>query len=232
MTTTKQDWLPANHEALYDKANQTVSYLETSGVRVRLGFGDDTPQGEWFVNVFDVAYSAFITAYTAWKNPAQRTPVKMATLTDAENAFKPVYRQFYTGFLKQSPLVTDADLVAMGLPERSSGGHTPAPVPLTSPEAEVRLPEPAVVEIHFRDEGKEYRAKPAGVHGAEIAWAILDTPPENWSQLTNSSFDTKTPFRLAFEGGQRGKKLYFALRWENTRGAKGPWGNILDAIIP
>jgi hypothetical protein len=70
------------------------------------------------------------------------------------------------------------------------------------------------------------------VHGAEIAWAILDTPPVNWDALTHSSFDTHTPFRLTFGGDQRGKTLYFALRWENTTGEKGPWNEIQNAIIP
>jgi hypothetical protein len=31
---------------------------------------------------------------------------------------------------------------------------------------------------------------------------------------------------------QRGKTVYFALRWENTRGEKGPWSEIMSAIIP
>jgi hypothetical protein len=70
------------------------------------------------------------------------------------------------------------------------------------------------------------------VHGAEICWAVLDTPPVNWSQLVNSSFDTASPFRLSFEGEMRGRRLYFALRWENTRGAKGPWSEIQDTVIP
>jgi hypothetical protein len=34
------DWLPQNHEALYDKANQTMNYLNSSGARVRLGKKD------------------------------------------------------------------------------------------------------------------------------------------------------------------------------------------------
>lgn len=232
MKTSNHDWLPSNHEALYNQANQTMDYLTAAANLVRMGFGAGTPQGEWLTDAFDVKFTAFIQAYTAWSNPAQRTTVKTATLVDAEEAFKPLYRQLYTGFLKESPLVTDADLVAMGLPEHSSSGHTPAPVPLTTPEAEIILPSPGVVEIHFRDAGSEHVAKPKGVHGAEIAWEILDTSPENWKQLTNSSFDTHTPFRLSFEGEERGKKLYFSLRWENTRGEKGPWSSILEAIVP
>jgi hypothetical protein len=70
------------------------------------------------------------------------------------------------------------------------------------------------------------------MYGAEIGWDILDVPPVNWSQLRRFAFTTASPLRLGFEGNQRGKRLYFALRWENTRGVKGPWSEILDTIIP
>ncbi|MDR2622439.1 MAG: hypothetical protein LBC48_07665 [Dysgonamonadaceae bacterium] len=105
------DWLPKNHEALYNQSTQTMDYLTASANLTRMGFGADTPQGEWLVNTFDVAY-------TAWANPAERTTAKTAALTSAEEAFNPLYRQLYTGFLKVSPLVTDSDLVSMGLPLR------------------------------------------------------------------------------------------------------------------
>jgi hypothetical protein len=52
------------------------------------------------------------------------------------------------------------------------------------------------------------------------------------NDLTNSSFDTHTPLTLEFADEDRGKVLYFALRWENTRGEKGPFGAIMNAIIP
>lgn len=37
---------------------------------------------------------------------------------------------------------------------------------------------------------------------------------------------------LTFDENQRGKTVYFALRWENTRGEKGPWSQIVSSIIP
>jgi hypothetical protein len=88
------------------------------------------------------------------------------------------------------------------------------------------------VKINYRDMNERGMAKPKGVHGVEIAWEILDTPPVNWEQLIHSAFDTRTPAQLVFHGDQRGKTLYFALRWENTRGEKGPWGEIYGTIIP
>jgi hypothetical protein len=99
-------------------------------------------------------------------------------------------------------------------------------------DAVVDATSPATLTIHFHDHGSEKKAKPKGVHGAEAAWEILDTPPTDWSQLTHSVFDTNSPLVLTFNGDQRGKTLYFAMRWENTRGEKGPWSDIMSAIIP
>ncbi|MDR1600815.1 MAG: hypothetical protein LBS42_00085 [Tannerella sp.] len=225
------DWLPKSHEGRYDQAMQTMTYLSAQDNLTRMGL---TGFQTWIVGTLQPAYGAFNVAFEDWKNPAERTSVKTATLRAAEDTFVPLYRHLYVGMLKENPLATDADLVAMGLPERSSGGRKPAPVPTTSPAATVKTPGPGIVEIYFRDNSVDNssRAKPSGVHGAEIGWIVSDTLPVNWSQLVNSSFDTASPFRLTFEGEMRGRRLYFALRWENTRGEKGPWSEIQDAIIP
>jgi hypothetical protein len=50
--------------------------------------------------------------------------------------------------------------------------------------------------------------------------------------LIHSAFDTRSPFTLSFDENQRGKTVYFCLRWENTRGEKGPWSEIVSGIIP
>ncbi|MDR2692356.1 MAG: hypothetical protein LBB73_08750, partial [Dysgonamonadaceae bacterium] len=84
----------------------------------------------------------------------------------------------------------------------------------------------------YEKEGDHKRAKPEGQHGAEIAWIISDEAPAKWIELANSSFDTRSPFTLKFENDRRGKSVFFALRWENTRGEKGPWSPITQAIIP
>jgi hypothetical protein len=226
-----KDWIPQDHEGRYDLAVQTMTYLLVEDNLMRMGL---TGFQTWLTGTLQPAYTAFKTAFESWKNPAERTQIKAATLRGAEEAFVPLYRHLYTGMLKNNPLVTDADLAAMGLPERGSGGHHPPSVPVTSPASTVKTPGPGIVEIHFRDNSVDNpsRAKPAGVHGAEIGWAVLDTPPVNWSQLVRSSFDTASPFRLIFEGEERGRRLYFALRWENTRGQKGPWSEILETVIP
>jgi hypothetical protein len=56
----------------------------------------------------------------------------------------------------------------------------------------------------------------------EIVWEISDTPPVAIDQFKNSAFDTASPYAFVFDESQRGEKVFFCLRWENAKGAKGP----------
>jgi hypothetical protein len=234
MTTTRQDWLARNHEDLYDQAQQTWEYLSIPNIRVRMGFAMSTPQGQWLDNTFEPVYNDFHLAFEEWKSPATRTPFISEHLFATEKVFKQEYRQLYTGFLKESPLVTDEDLLAMGLPKRHTGGGKPAPVPTDYPAAQANTATMRRVGIdYYEDNATHRKAKPAGVHGVEVRWAVFDAIREvHIDDLVHSSFDTRTPLILEFADEQRGKVLYYALRWENTRGEKGPFGPIENVIIP
>ncbi|MDR2137959.1 MAG: hypothetical protein LBP50_00140 [Tannerella sp.] len=226
---TKSDWLMHNHEDLYNQASQTVNYL-TGDVLARIGITG--PILAWYNADFLPAHTRFKAAFEQWQNPAERTPTKTVALTDAENDFVKVYRQLYTGYMKSNPLVTDEDLVGAGMPTRHTGGNTPAHKPDTLIVATTDTSKPAAVGLHYRDRQSTGTAKPRGVHGAEIVWDVLDTPPADWSELRHSTFSTRTPAQLVFSGTQRGKTLYFSMRWENTRGEKGPWNEIESVMIP
>jgi hypothetical protein len=223
------NWLPRNHQELYDQATMTVDYLTEENLE-RMGISGSGK--DWFNNTVVVKYNKFGQAFDDWKNSSDRTVVKIAALEAAEADFNNAYRQLYNGYLRNGPLVTDEDLISMGLPKRPSGGRTPTPAPTTVVEATVDTSVPAIISVNYHDKDKKGTAKPKGVHGVEIAWEILGAPPTDWSELTHSAFDTRTPAQLVFSGEQRGKTLYFALRWENNKGDKGPWSVIYNAIIP
>jgi hypothetical protein len=106
------------------------------------------------------------------------------------------------------------------------------PPPSTHPDFEIDTAELRQLTIHFRDAGSTHRGKPAGVHGAEICWEFLNAPPEKIEDLKRSEFDTATPHTLRFDESDRGKRVYICLRWENNKGDKGPWGEIMEAIVP
>jgi hypothetical protein len=225
------DWLPQNHEEIYNKALQTVTYL-IAAVLTRIGIAGAALI--WYQNVFMVKFNRFKAAIENWRNPAERTQIKMTVLREAEKEFVKVYREFYIGYMKGNPLATDDDLQSAGFPRRRGGRH-PVKKPATLVGMRTDTSNPATVTIYYFEAGSQKIAKPDGAHGTELVYVVRaagEPPPTDWSELMHSLFSTRSPLTITFTGKQRGMILYFAARWENTRGEKGPWNNIESVIIP
>jgi hypothetical protein len=218
-----KDLIPEGHEALYGFAMRFFSaFLEK---RTSLGLDEKTPDGKWVTDPLLKSYTEFNTAYTPWANPVTRTKVISAKLRAARDVFEPLFRQLIR-MLKSSPLVSDPDLVDMGLAPRHSGGKAPSPVAEDYPAYRVETPRPFQVTLHFDH-------KPYGQHGVEILWSLTREPASLLvKDLTRSSFDTRSPFHFELDDSHRGQHLYFAIRWENTRGEKGPWSPVDTVIVP
>jgi hypothetical protein len=105
-------------------------------------------------------------------------------------------------------------------------------MPDTWPVADVRDYGPRRLRVNFHDSASGSRGKPAGMHGCEICYAILPSPPESVDLLLHSEFSTRSPYTFTFDQNMRGQTVYLVLRWENRRGQKGPWSEIYSAVIP
>jgi hypothetical protein len=141
-------------------------------------------------------------------------------------------RSFVNANLRYNEAVTDEDRVNMGLTVPDTH-PTPVPPPDTMPA--VYVIDSSVImrlKLHFKDSHRTSRAKPYGVRGVEILWSILAAPPTTMGELIHSEFSTRSPYTFIFDENQRGKTVWFRLRWENTRGEKGPWSELYSAIIP
>jgi hypothetical protein len=220
-----KDFIPSNDAQFNEWQSTLMQYLGATGLMVKWNI----PQVD-YESLF-APQAAWTISFNAYVPAGSRSPAVIMAKNEDRKAYEAVLRTFIRSFITTNPLVLDLDRLKMGLPVHKTT-RTPAPDPTTVPEATITLPSPAVVEIHFQDSGAEHKKKPDGVHGVEIGWAILDTIPTRWDELIHSSFDTHTPLRLTFENDRRGKTLYYALRWENTRGVKGPWSEIYNIIIP
>jgi hypothetical protein len=231
MSSTK-DWLKKGHTPLYIQSGITKKFLDDANNRTRIGFLSGSPQGIWLEEEFFVKLAVFVAAYLAWmESESERTPHQLTALLAAEKAFRKVYRKLYTGFLKENPLVTDNDLEDMALPKHHAGGITPAPVATTVPWVKVRLR--VVRHLTFDFGGSETsKAKPDGQHGMEMTGRAGGDKPSGLGDLTHSYFDTHTPLDIEFREDERGQTFWFAVRWENTTGEKGPWSEIMSAVIP
>jgi hypothetical protein len=226
------DWIKSNHGEFKEQGETILIYILDDANRVRMNFDAKTKPGEWLLQVV-VAFDKFKQLFTKWSDEPERSHALQYELEQAEKNVKAMFRQLYTSFLKTSPFVTNEDLIHMGLPERNDGPRKPAPVATSAPFGMTRTPVAGRVEWHFYSMVNGIRqAKPEGQHGAEIRWEMQDSPVTDQELLRNSDFCTRSPFIRNFTGNERGKSIYYAMRWENTRGEKGPWSPVEVVYIP
>jgi hypothetical protein len=174
------------------------------------------------------AYAAWYTAYANFLGP--HTTVDTEAKNDAKKAAKKVIRPFVNQYLRFPP-VTDEVRTAMGIPNRDTH-PTPVPAPKDVPETAVSTPLPRVLRFNFRRLGAKRWGKPRGVHGMELKWRISDAPPKDTDDLFHSDFATRSPLELTFPESDRGKRVYYAARWETGTVKKGKFSEIFSAIIP
>jgi hypothetical protein len=218
------DWLPPREQDLVDLCQKWKRGLENQAN----GTAFDWKQAEITESL--VAIDAFLTARTAYEE-TDSTKNRVANKDEAKDAAKSAMRDFANTSIRYNKQMKDEDKLFYGirLADRTS---TPGTEPTTYPEAEPDTSVIRQVTIRFWDSATKKRGKPHGVHGAEIRWVFLDHTPASVDELTNSDFDTTSPFTLKFDESQRGRRVYFCLRWETNSNLKGPFGEIYSVIIP
>jgi hypothetical protein len=187
-------------------------------------------ENDWMTNVFNAKKALWDAAWLAYKDPMTRTPLITFTKTDARKNYESPFRLLVRN-LQYNVLVTDDDRKALGI-VIPSHDRRPLPPLTTYPDYTIDSATLRRLTVHFRDHDSEKRAKPHQAYGVEIVWSILTAPPVDVEELIHSNFDTHTPFTLEFKEHERGANVYFCLRWEGTKGNKGPWGGIQSARIP
>jgi hypothetical protein len=219
------DYIP-NNDAAFDNWFKALVQYVTGKCSGSSPAWTHIPQAA--VTALSTAYAAWYTVYTPTKVP--HTPVDTEAKNDGKAAAKLVIRPFVNQYLRFPP-VTNEDRTAMGIPNRDPE-PSPVPRPEDIPEVEALTPKPRVLRFRFRRYGMKRWGKPQGIHGMELRWVISDEPPHLVQDLIHSEFATRSPLDLTFEEDQRGKRLYFAVRWETGTVKKGDWSEIYSAIIP
>jgi hypothetical protein len=217
------DFLPRKEADFYAWVVTFFSYLIVNLQRFGIAESVIAP----LVSLRDDFEAKYATALA----PATRTKAAVLAKNNAIKVLKEALRAFIREYLTFNHLVTDEDRDNLGLRVHKKS-RKPVPDPTTYPIFTIDSSIIRVLLIVFRDAMSEGRAKPFGVHGAEIKWGFSETAIINPDDLPYSAFDTRSPFRFEFRGEDRGKTVWFCLRWENTRGVKGPWSEIVSAIVP
>ena len=162
---------------------------------------------------------------------AAYTKLDMQAKNEKRDLLRKQEGEFVRFHLQNNDKMTDNGREELRIPiyDKTPTSH---PAPDTVPEVEIETPHPRTLRIKFRHENAARWGKPAFVHGLECLWVVTDGRPEKIGELLHSAFATRSPLEMTFEENERGKRVYFAVRWESGTVKKGPWGDILNAIIP
>jgi hypothetical protein len=184
---------------------------------------------------------SYIDWYTAYANTVgPHTPEDTSAKNDAKDASRKVIRPFVNQYLRYPP-VTKQDREAMGIPNRDEK-PTPIPPPELQVEADLIFPGIHLVElVHIRPVGIAV-PDPRSDYGVRIYYGLtgpvtqkyqfrLASLPRTGADLPYSVFTRRKKQRFDFDG-ESGTTVYFCLRYENPTGKAGPFGPILNAVIP
>ncbi|MDR2133805.1 MAG: hypothetical protein LBP27_01765 [Treponema sp.] len=183
-------------------------------------------------------YEGWHNAYAATLVPhtSQQTAEKNRLRKSAEKAL----RNFVNHYLRYPP-VTDEDRDNMSIPNPDTT-PTPVPPPTMQAEADIAFPGVHLVELTRIRAITTLDPDARSAYGVRIDWGILGgaaaqdkfrlaSPPVTGADLPHSVFTRKKKHLFDFDGDS-GKTVYFCLRYENAKGASGPFGPLFQAVIP
>ena len=179
---------------------------------------------------FIAAIAGADSALSEAKNESTRTPVATAKCKAAFDILVEIMRDIKRRYFLSPPL-TNADFISLGL-----SPHDTTFTPIGAPTAQVSADTFLIgrhelgIRIFYITGDPDAKAN----KGYRIWYKVAAqdeeaiTDPE---QLPKSFFTKRQKDIIELDYGDSGKKLYFAIQIENE-GKKGPWGPIVEAIIP
>jgi len=163
---------------------------------------------------------------------AERNAVSNARLKMAFDEFTKVMRDIKRRFIF-SPPFTDADMIALNL-KPIDREPTPVGDPTGQAEATIIFPGRAQLMLIMNHVAGTQR-DPRSYYGYRIHYGIYsqsETMPESGPQLGQSRFTRRKKLLFNFLPADTGKTAFFSIRYENSKGAAGPWGPMFSALIP
>jgi hypothetical protein len=216
--TKQSDWIPTTEGNLIELMIIWQTELNDFNLQTQFGW---SPM-ECTVTLNEIF--AFLNAKTEYQN----VPTKENRLEKDEMRKIAVkgMRKFARESIRNNNRMTDAQKLQLGV-KISDKEPTPIPVPDEGPysEAIINTHEPGVVKVRYLG------AKPYGVDRIEIAWTVSDTILDSPDQLVNNNTFSKNPWEHTFGSTDRGKKMYYSLRYLTKEGTSH-WSDVHEVIIP
>jgi hypothetical protein len=87
--------------------------------------------------------------------------------------------------------------------------------------------------VYWDGETGKKGSKPKGVEGARVYYGISGVPITDQNMLAFSKWATRCPHIIRFREEDRGKRVYFALKWEiHKENGESPWSIIQCEWVP
>jgi hypothetical protein len=148
-------------------------------------------------------------------------------------------------FLK--PLLSDADFAALELKPKSATRFR-IPSPTIQAEADVSNPGIHLLKLHFRPILSPMSSPPHSDYGYRVYYGVMPPGgasfeaatgakhelvkvPVSGEELPFSKFTRRKKELFDFDPNDSGKRAYFCVCYENSKGEPGPWGPLFSAVI-
>jgi hypothetical protein len=215
---SRVDWIPTQEEKLLElMAVWQTKLADTALQTAYLWPADECDRTKTAFTAFSDARSAYQAAPTK-ANRTEKDELKKAAV-DA-------MRKFARERIRNNSKMTDGQKQDMGVTV-SDREPSPVPVPDAGPDSEavISAREPGVVKARYLG------AKPYGVDRVEIAWSVSETIIDSPDLLANNDTFSRNPWERTFSAAERGKKMYYSLRYLTKEGASH-WSDVREVIIP
>lgn len=163
--------------------------------------------------------------YELHTNPATKTPVTRQRVTDIMKNF-PVFFNPLLDRMSGSAAITSDDRIILHIAQPVTTHTTPTEAIQETVVSEAKPLGGGEMRFSCRTSHDTKRASKAeGADSVQLAYKIGDPPPANVDEAVTREIFSKATFTLDAGAASTGKKLYFFLRWYNTKhpNLSGPW---------
>ncbi|XAL98785.1 hypothetical protein OT109_14495 [Phycisphaeraceae bacterium D3-23] len=170
---------------------------------------------------FRALYIAYNALYTACNDNGTRTPTKVQEKKTAKKTLVTEARRLIA-IVQAFPGTTDAMRRDLDISIRDYE-PTPVPVPEVSPSLEVTAVVGRTIKLKLSPSSGEGRAKPTGVMGATLYYAVGEDYPQELSgwifkgNTTQMKVDATIPAEVP-----GGSKVWITAAWFNSKAQAGP----------
>ncbi|GAB6392621.1 MAG: hypothetical protein MdMp014T_1994 [Treponematales bacterium] len=141
-----------------------------------------------------------------------------------------VMRDFANGSVRFNRRMSAGEKEFLGIrPRAVSPGRRPRPV--SQPDADVRN-----TRNHFEHELRALNAegnatKPDDADGVVFAWQVGGERPASGADLPRSRAIRRASTVVCHSEADKGKTVWYAVCYQNSRGDRGPWSPVVEAVI-